>query len=42
MKKLMMLIIIAMAGIIMYQGGCFDDFEFYYGAKIIRILDGDG
>ena len=41
MKKLMFLVILILSGIIMYQGGCFDDFDFYYGTKIIKILEGE-
>jgi len=41
MKKLMLLVILILAGIVMYQGGCFDDFDFYYGAKMLRILEGE-
>jgi len=41
MKKFMMFIIVALVGVIMYQGGCFKDVDFYYGSKIIRILEGE-
>jgi hypothetical protein len=40
-KKLMFLVILILSGIIMYQGGCFDDFDFYYGVKMLRILEGE-
>jgi len=42
MKKFMFVIILALLGVTMYQGGCFKDVDFAYGAKIIRILEGDG
>lgn len=41
MKKFMLLIIIVLFGVIMYQDGCFDNFDFYYGSKMMRILDGE-
>ncbi len=40
MKKFLLLIIVVLFGIIMHQGGCFDNFDFYYGSKMMRILEG--
>lgn len=41
MKKLMFVVILALVYVFMYEGGCFKDFDFYYGSKIVKILQGD-
>lgn len=41
MKLLKKLLIVILSGILMYQRGCFDDVEFFYGTNIIKILHGE-
>lgn len=42
MKKLIFIVVLILSGVLMYQNGCFKDFDFYYGSKIIKILHGEG